>query len=146
MRSKTLTIVLTFVILSIIYSTGCNKDQSVPTEQNKQKYVSGQLIVQTTADITIKKFETFIDSLGLEILQRNYAGVYFWIEIEPDSVTKYIVELSKRYPLFISVSETGYPFSDIDSTKKYLSMVYKTGEDASDTTQGSNLIRKLGYI
>lgn len=141
MKTKILSMTLTFVILSLIYSSGCNKNQAVPTEQ---EYVSGQVAVQTTGDITVENFETFIGSLGLEILRRNHARVYFWIEIEPDSVTKHIVELSKHYPLFTSVSESEYPFSDINLTKKYLFLAYKDGEDASDTTQGGNLIRELG--
>jgi hypothetical protein len=112
--------------------------------ENTQEYVLGQVVVKTKANISLNYFLKFIDSLGIKVLSRDYDRVYLWIEVPNDSVTHFIILLSREFQLFTGVTESNYPYSDGDLGKKYLFAVYKTGQDASDIADGKIFIEKLG--
>ncbi len=133
---------LPFVVLLI----GCNSEQSTKPINSLSQYTPGQVVVQTTPDISFDYFDSWVRSLHLSTLQRNHDIHYFLIEINPDSVTAGILELSRIDSLFTAVSSFDYLYSDANPTKKYLFAFYKYGKEASDTAEGKNVVVHLGMV
>jgi hypothetical protein len=140
---------LWFLLCSVMLMAslyGCKGRQATQPNREVLEYVPGQVVVETTAYISLDYFEFFVDSLHLSIIQRNYDRYYFWIEVDSDSVAAVIIELSKIYSLFTGVSEGEYPYSDANPMKKYLFAAYKFNEEASDTSEGKIEVERLGMF
>jgi Fervidolysin N-terminal prodomain len=143
MKSASLIFVLALSFILSIFLSGC-KESDNPILPPKHEYVPGQIVVKFNESVSDSFFNAFIDSLGLEIYSRNYDSYFFWVETPKDSADYYASLFRNKWPLFIGVSVSTYPYEDIDSTKGYISMTYKTGLDASDISEGENYIDSLG--
>lgn len=136
---------LSIILIAIVLSACKEKQTTQPTpEPTKATLSPGEVVVETDSSITLRDFETFIDSLHISILSANYDKCYFWIEVEPDSVNAATVELARLYPLLTEITQEKYPFADSNSSKRYLLAVYKSGHDASDTSEGVAAVERLG--
>ena len=135
-----------FVFLILVMFLSCKNDPSQLVANTELDYVEGQVSVKTIDSVSVDFFLSFIDSLGLPVLQRNHDRYYLWIEGAVDSIYIYQTELTKIYTLFSGVMIGDYPFSDIDTTKKYIYTSYKTGEEASDLSDGISVLDSLGLI
>lgn len=143
MSSKNSKIIyLLSVIISLLY-LGC-AEESIPILPNDPEYVPGQVIVKFNESVNDSFFYAFIGSIDLQIHSRNYDSYWFWVETPKDSDLYYQSNFSQNWPLFTGVSVSEYPYEDIDTTKGYIFLGYKSGNDASDISEGKNYIESLG--
>ncbi len=130
----------------ILVTFGCG--ESNPLEYPRAPfplYVPGEIIAVLADTVSESFFNSFVKQMKIEVLNRNYSLVEFWIEVLPDSITHTINHLLK-YDIFSGVTEKDYPYQDKDTNKKYIFMFYKYGKDASDVNEGKNAIETLKLI
>ncbi len=139
---------LWILLLVFLLFSSCQENPSTPSSRpirlpDHALYVPGQVAVGVKPGITYDFFASFADSLHLPILEWDYDHVMFWIEIPRGTADTYIPQI-KADSSFTAVYQNTYSFSDVDTTKDYLSADYRFGKDASDTTYGKNIVQRLG--
>lgn len=123
------------MLIATVLSACKEKQTTQPTPETVKAALSpGEVVVRTDSSITLRDFETFIDSLHVSILSANYDKCYFWMEVEPDSVNAATIELVRLYPLLTEITQERYPFAVSNSSKSYLLAAYKAGHDPSDAS------------
>jgi hypothetical protein len=133
---------LFYLIATIFCGTGCQQQGTEP--EPEPEFVPGEVAVSTTLEITNQYFRSFIDNLGLQILQYDSARISFWIQVPSDSVSYYVSLLSSDQT-FLKVGEMGL-VSPADTSQKYIYVDYNYGESKPDTIIGQQYVESLGFI
>ncbi len=129
------------LLVLLLVGSGC-KQKGTETEPEPE-FVPGEVLVSTTLEITNRYFRSFIDNLGLQILQYDSARVTFWIQVSSDSISYYVSLLSSDQR-FLKVGQLG-TVSPADTNQKYIFVDYNYGESNPDTITGQQYVESLGF-